>query len=218
MGFGAACLEMVREHTAEWVFATVHSIKVRHTFYYGFAREIKPPGRTLWFKDGLERRQLGFGPVQGSTADESPPDKGTLLVGRAVPQDPGRFRYDWWYRDAAPFRLLVQVAHGEWQGRASELREQARCLPDRQLDNLWVLIRMIMMEDLDVLAEHRELLRLDRPKERFVCDVCLLFGLPAIFQAYGAMLQRFHQPSLPTPEAQQAMAELDEMAQDANEW
>ena len=208
---------MLRSHTDDWVFATVTSIKVRPKFYYGFAIETGPAQRTLWFKDNLEQRRLGLGPVVGSTDESEPPAVGTLLVGRVVPQDK-RYRYEWWYRDAEPLSLLVRVAHGQWEGSPTALQQQARYQPDRQLDNLWVLIRIVLMEDLDVLAEHRTALRLDRPKDRFVCDIAHLFGMPQIFRAYCRMLQRFHLPHTASPAIQQEMRELEEMMDDAAWW
>ena len=217
MGFGSACLEMLRAYTDDWVFATVTSIKVRPQFYYGFAVETGPARRTLWFKDTLERRQLSLGPVAGATEANNPPATGTLLVGRVVPQDK-RYRYEWWYRDAAPLSLLVRVAHGQWEGSPTELQQQARYLPDRQLDNLWVLIRIVLMEDLDMLAEQRMPVQLDRSKDRFVCDIAHLFGMPQIFRAYCDMLQRFQLPHTLQPTIQQEMGELEEVMDDAAWW
>lgn len=218
MGFSSACLEMVRGHTADWVFSTVRSVKMRKGFYYGFAVELKPPGRTLWFKDNMEQKRLGLGPVAGMTDASTPPQEGAVLVGCVVPQDESRYRYEWWYRDAAPFQLLVQVAHGEWQGTVAELRRESRYLPDHRLDNLWVLIRIVLMEDLDALAERRDPICLDRTKVRFVCDVAQLFGMPAIFHAYSDMLQRFKLPYEISDDERQEMNELDEMMQDADWW
>lgn len=219
MGFRTACLEMVRSHTADWVFCRVRSVKVRNGFYYGFAVEISSPERTVWFKDNMEQHRLGLGPVAGMTENaEAPPEEGALLVGCVIPQDTKRYRYEWWYRDAAPFQLLVQVAHGEWQGTAAELRSKSRYQPNHQLDNLWVLIRIVLMEDLDMLAEHREPLCLDRAKERFVCDVAQLFGQPPIFRAYENVLQRFRLPCQISADEYQEMRQLEEMMQDADWW
>jgi hypothetical protein len=217
MGFGSACVEMLRSHTDDWVFATVSSVKVRPNFYYGFAIEAGPAKRTLWFKDGLERRRLGLGPVVGSTASQDPPELGALIMGRVVTQDK-RYRYEWWYRDAVPLQLLVRVAHGQWEGSEAELQSESRYQPNRQLDNLWVLIRIVLMEDMDVLAEHRTPLHLDRDKERFVCDIAHLFGMPQIFRAYADMLRRFKQPHTPSPAARQEMHELEEMMNNAAWW
>lgn len=220
MGFRSACLEMVRSHTADWVFCRVRSIKMRQGFYYGFAIEVNPPNRTVWFKDNMEQHRLGLGPVAGMTDQDAvtPPEEGSLLVGCVIPQDAQRYRYEWWYRDAAPFQLLVHVAHDQWQGTAAELRQRSRYAPDHELDNLWVLIRIVLMEDLDMLAEHREMLCLDRSKERFVCDVAQLFGQPAIFYAYQRMLQRFRLPCAISDEERQEMQQLEEMMQDADWW
>jgi hypothetical protein len=202
---------MVCAHTDDWVFATITCIKRKPAFYYGFALEAGPLQRTLWFKSNAEQRELSLGPVVGQTHTADPPLPGTLVVGRVIGTH--NLRYLWWYRDAVPMQLLVSVAHGQWSGRNAELCRRARYEPDTRLDNLWVFIRIILLEDLDMLAESRTTLRLDRPVERFVADMAQLFGRPGIFHAYCRMLTNFRKDDV-SPDLASEMHDLEEMVTD----
>ena len=213
MGFGNACIEMVCAHTDDWVFATISSVKCKPTFYYGFAVEEGQHTRTLWFKSNTEQDELVLGPVAGRTDTSRPPAVGTLIVGRVVGMHRDKFRFLWWYRDAAPMRLLVKVAHGQWNQSHSDLCRQSRYDPDHRLDNLWVFIRIILLEDLDMLSESRTALCLDRPAERFVADMAQLFGMPYIFRAYCQMRTNFRMKDV-SPAIAREMSDLEDMVDD----